>query len=182
MFDVETIKHNAMAIFLMLSAYLMIDSVSRLSLSEGSFLFLPLGAQILAFLIFGYRVLPGIVAANFLVGCVFWNDWFGNGFYGFFGHVVFGSIAPILAIYLMRSFHLSEFFKGEQINFRHIIFLVLLTALISTLGQFFIYTDHIVETFDPVSFLWVHLVGGVLGGLAFVILALKMLPLLFRAS
>lgn len=177
----ETIKHNIMAVVLMLSAYFMIDSVGRLSLSEGSVLFLPLGAQVLAYLIFGYRVLPGIVAANFLVGCLLWNDWFGNGFYGFFGHVLFGSVAPIMAIYLMRSMHLSDFFKEGQINFRHIIFLILLTALISTLGKFFIYTNHIVETFDPVHFLWVHLVGGMLGGLVFVVLALKMLPLFTRS-
>ena len=175
------IKHNLIAFLLVLFASWIIESLSR-SLAEGSLLFLPMGAEILVYLVFGYRVLPGVMLANFGVGCVLWHDWFGSMVFGFLGHTVFGSIAPILAIQLMRSLHLSDFFQGDKVNFRHILFLILLTALINTLGKFFIYMDHIEESIDPVVFLLSYLAGDILGGLVFIVLALKALPFLFKSS
>lgn len=181
MWAMTFVKHNLIAFALVLSASWLIDSLGSFGLAKGSPLFLPMGAEILAYLIFGYRVLPGVMTANFGVGCILWHDWFGSLVFGFLGHTVFGSIAPILAIQLMRSLHLSDFFQGDKINFRHILFLILLTALINTLGKFFIYMNHIDETIDPVMFLLSYLGGDILGALVFIVLALKLMPFVFKS-
>ena len=120
-----------------------------------------MGAEILAYLLFGYRVLPGVVIANSLVGFFLWNNWFGNGAMGFAGHVVIGSLAPILAMMMMNYFRLSEFFKGNQLNFRRVIFLIVLTALVNSLGKFFLFMAVLEESPDPVVFLTTYLTGDI---------------------
>jgi hypothetical protein len=169
------IKYNLAAFILIIISSLIIEGLAAGDFAIGNLLFLPLGASIFSYLLFGFGILPGIAIANTLVGYFLWNSWFGLGLPGFTGHVVVGSMAPIAAILLMRVFKLSSFFVGQKLNYRHVVFLVIITALINTLFKFFIYTNAFSVAPDPGTFISTYLVGDILGGLVFTCLAFRLL-------
>lgn len=156
----------------------MVESMGHIDFSNGNLLFLPMGAAILSYLLFGYGVLPGVAIANTLIGYTLWNNWFGNGFEGFSGHVIIGSLAPIIAIQMMKSFGLSQFFKDKSINYRHVIFVVLLTALLNTFGKFSLFYGILQEDIDIVNFMSTYLIGDILGSFVFIYAAVKLSALL----
>ncbi|MBT3276893.1 MAG: hypothetical protein HOC89_04385 [Candidatus Thioglobus sp.] len=162
------IKYNLVALTLSLTSLLMVEGLANDSFASGNLLFLPMGASIFSYLLFGFGVLPGIAIANTLFGYFFWDSWSGLGFPGFTGHVVVGSLAPIAAMLMMRLFNLSNFFDGQKLNFRHVVFLVILTAFINTLSKFFIYMSVLPIAPDPAIFFSTYLIGDMLGGLVFV--------------
>ncbi|MDB3869666.1 hypothetical protein N9351_02245 [Candidatus Thioglobus sp.] len=127
-----------------------------------------MGVAIFSYLVYGFGVLPGVVIANTLIGYFLWDNWFGNGLTGFYAHAMVGSLAPITAILMMRYFKLSEFYNGTKINFRHVIFLVILTALINALVKFFIFMGATPEFHAPIQFILTHFVSNALGGLVFI--------------
>jgi len=162
------VKYNIVAFVLVIISSLIIERTTHIEISIGNLLYLPMGAAIFSYLLFGFGVLPGLAVANTLIGYFIWDNWFGLGLTGFFGHVVVGSLVPIAAILMMKYFKLSNFFDGENLNFRHVIFLVILTALINALLKFFIFMDAIPEFHAPVQFILTHFVSNTLGGLTFI--------------
>ncbi len=162
------VKYNIVAFVLVIISSLIIERTTHIEISIGNLLYLPMGAAIYSYLLYGFGVLPGLAAANTLVGYFLWGNWFGIGLTGFFGHVVIGSLAPIAAMMIMKLFHLSNFFDDGDLNFRHVIFLVILTALINALLKFFIFMNALPEFHAPVQFILTHFVSNTLGGLVFI--------------
>ena len=72
------------------------------------YLYLPLGAKILMYLLFGYRVFPGVIAACFVGGVVLMNSWNGHFFIGMLSACA-GAIAPIVAMCIMKQTRVSNF-------------------------------------------------------------------------
>ena len=174
------VKYNIVTFVLVITSLLMVEGLGHIDFSNGNLLYLPLGASIFAYLLYGFGVLPGVALANTLVGYLLWDNWFGGGMSSFIAHVVVGSLAPIAAMMIMKLFHLSNFFDGKELNFRHIIFLVLLTAIINTLLKFFIFMSVLPESPNPSEFISTYLVGDILGGLVFIYLVSKMSFLLIK--
>ena len=172
------LQHNFITFVLVVVSLLLVEGIGHIDFSNGNLLFLPLGAAILSYLLFGYGVLPGVALANMLIGYTLWNNWFGNGFAGFSGHVIIGSLAPIVAIQMMKSFGLSEFFEGKEINYRHVMFLVILAALLNTLGKFSLFYGVLQEDIKVVDFISTYLIGDILGGIVFIYAAVKLSKLL----
>lgn len=162
------VKHNIVAFVLVLISSLIIERTTHIEISIGNLLYLPVGAAIFSYLLFGFGVLPGIAIANTLIGYFIWDNWFGIGLTGFYAHAMVGSLAPIAAILMMRYFKLAEFYNGTKINFRHVIFLVILTAMINALVKFFIFMGAIPEFHAPAQFILIHFVSNTLGGLVFI--------------
>lgn len=167
------LQHNFVTFILVIVSLLLVEGMGHIDFSNGNLLFLPMGAAILSYLIFGFRVLPGVAIANALVGYFLWNNWSGNGLEGFSGHVIIGSLAPIIAIQMMKSFGLSEFFDNKEINYRHVIFLVLLTAMLNTFGKFSLFYGMFQEQINVVDFISTYLIGDILGGFVFIYVAIK---------
>ena len=108
----------------------------------GNYLWLPMGAKILAFLLFGFWAFPGVLLGSLMSGVFLYDSWNGNAFYGPLGTLA-GVMAPMLAIVVMRFFHLSNFFKDGKLVYGHIIFLVILSSLINTISKLFLYIDKV---------------------------------------
>ena len=174
------VKYNIVAFVLVIISSLIIERTTHIEISIGNLLYLPMGAAIYSYLLYGFGALPGLAIANTLVGYFIWDNWFDLGLTGFFAHVVVGSLAPIAAILIMRYFKLSKFFDDGDLNFRHVIFLVILTALINALLKFFIFMSVLPESPDPSEFISPYLVGDILGGLVFIYLVSKMSFLLIK--
>ena len=135
----------------------------------GNFIWLPLGAVSLCYLLFGFR----IVSAVFLA-IMFSAHWFhGEPLFIFTKNIVHlvGALAPLLAIASMKFFKLSNFFEGNKLVFQHLLFLAILTALFNTLMKFFVfsYIDNI--SIDAVKFIQGYLLGDILGCLTILFFA-----------
>jgi len=144
----------------------------------GNYLWLPMGAKVLAFLLFGVWALPGVLIGSLMSGMFLYDFWSGNTFYGPLGTLV-GVFAPLLAIMIMKHFHLSSFFDDAKINFRHVLFLIILSSVINTLVKLFVYIDEVKnidgKSVDALQFIQTYLPGDILGGIVFVFIVLKIL-------
>ena len=150
----------------------------------GNYLWLPMGAKVLAFLLFGVWALPGVLLGSLMSGMFLYDFWSGNTFYGPLGTLV-GVFAPMAAIMIMRFFHLSSFFDEVKINFRHVIFLIVLASIINTLAKLFLYIDKVKDIdgkeVNAITFIQSYLTGDILGGLVFVFVFLQvLLPYLIK--
>jgi len=144
----------------------------------GTQIWLQIGMITLCYLLFGYRVFFGVVAAIELSGLLIWHWDISSPL----NHLiaVVGAISPLLAIASMRVFKLSSFFDGEQLVFQHVIFLIILTALYNTLIKFFVYTtiqnnffplDPATVNISATEFIQSYLYGDILGGLVILFFA-----------
>ena len=142
----------------------------------GNYLWLPMGAKILAFLLFGIYALPGVMLGSLMSGVFLYDSWNGNTFYGPLGTLV-GVLAPLMAIGIMKYFQLSRFFENGKLIYGHIIFLVILSSLINTLAKLFLYFDKVKgidgKEVDAIQFIQSYLTGDVLGGLVFVFITIR---------
>ena len=144
----------------------------------GTQIWLQIGMITLCYLLFGYRVFFGVVAAIELSGLLIWHWDISSPL----NHLiaVVGAISPLLALASMRVFKLSSFFDGEQLVFQHVIFLIILTALYNTLIKFFVYTtiqnnffplDPATVNISATEFIQSYLYGDILGGLVILFFA-----------
>jgi hypothetical protein len=92
------------------------------------------------------------------------------------------SLAPLAAIMTMDAFHVSNFFDGEKINFKNIVFLIFLSSLLSTLAKFFVYPINLETITNPVLFIQSYLLGDMIGGIVFVYIVVKLLPQLVKTK
>ncbi len=172
---------NAIAFVSVFSmAYIMIWFGS-FELEVSSYMYLPLGAKILMYLIFGYRVFPGILAACVVSGIVLMNSWGDNLLIGTLSACA-GAVAPILAMVFMNLTHVSDFSNLSKINFRHVLFLVVFTSVISTLLKFFVYMQDITLNINAVTFITHYIRGDIIGGLVVIYLVLGFITPIIERS
>ncbi|HJP12657.1 MAG TPA: hypothetical protein QF725_03335 [Gammaproteobacteria bacterium] len=153
----------------------------------GTQIWLQIGMITLCYLLFGYRVFFGVVAAIELSGLLIWH-WDTSSPLNHLIAVV-GAISPLLALASMRVFKLSSFFDGEQLVFQHVIFLIILTALYNTLIKFFVYTtiqnnffplDPATVNISATEFIQSYLYGDILGGLVILFFATLLIEPMVR--
>jgi hypothetical protein len=153
----------------------------------GTQIWLQIGMITLCYLLFGYRVFFGVVAAIELSGLLIWHWDISSPL----NHLiaVVGAISPLLALASMRVFKLSSFFDGEQLVFQHVIFLIILTALYNTLIKFFVYTtiqnnffplDPATVNISATEFIQSYLYGDILGGLVILFFATLLIEPMVR--
>lgn len=163
-----------------LSAYIMIW-FGTFEAGVGYYLYLPLGAKILMYLLFGYRVFPGVIAACFVSGVVLMNSWSGNLFIGMMSACA-GAVAPIVAMCIMKQTRVSNFSNLGKIDFRHVLFLILFTSVIKTLLKFFVNMQDITLNINVVTFITHYIAGDVIGALVVIYIALHIItPILGRS-
>ena len=151
--------------------------LSGVDIALGNYLWLPMGAKVLAFLLFGLWAFPGVLLGSLMSGFLLYDFWNVNPIYGPLGSLV-GALAPMLAILIMQFFRLSNFFNdGMKVQFGHVLFLVILSSLINTLFKLFIYLNKVTDlngqAIDPVQFIQNYLAGDILGGFVFIYIVFK---------
>jgi hypothetical protein len=156
-----------------------------IDITLGHYLWLPMGAKILAFLLFGLWALPGVLLGSLMSGYILYDFLNVDPVYGPLGTLV-GAFAPMIAILIMRYFHLSNFFDNDKkLEFRHVIFLIVLSSIINTLSKLFIYLGRVSgpnnHQIDSTEFILSYLTGDILGGIVFIMLTIKIfMPILLR--
>jgi hypothetical protein len=147
----------------------------------GSYLYLPIGAKILVFLLFGRHVLPGVIASCIFCGVVLFDAWGGNFAWGAIGAIM-GAVAPLVTIWFIQKLKMVNFSNLASIDFRHILFLIFFTAIIHALSRFVIYAKSEVFIISPIDFLSHYLVGDMIGGIVVIWTVLKIIPYIASVS
>lgn len=170
------IINNLIAFLAVFIAAVLMKNLLVFDAEIGSYLYLPIGAKILVFLLFGRQVLPGVIASCIFCGVVLFSSWGGNFVWGAIGAIM-GAISPLLSMWMLKFLEVSDFSSLKNINFRHVLFLILFTAIIHSLSRFVVYAKSEVFNISPVDFLTHYLVGNVLGGIVVIWTVLKLLGL-----
>jgi|ETNmetMinimDraft_9_1059917.scaffolds.fasta_scaffold13429_2 hypothetical protein len=140
----------------------------------GHYLYLPLGAKIIMYLLFGFTVLPGILFACVFSGIVLFNSWNDHLVLGTLAACA-GVLAPIITMLLMRLLRVCNFSNLVNIDFRNVLLLIVLSSVISAVLKFFVYMQSVTLNLDTIDFITHYILGDVFGSLVVVYLVLKVL-------
>ena len=173
------ISHTLIALTMVMLSRVLISGLDSPDFVIGNYLWLPIGAAILSYLLFGFKVFPGVLL-GYLIAEVLIEGSVADISQRELLSRTMSSIAPIFAIIIMRVFSLSNFFDDNKINIGHIFFLVLLSAVISTLLKtFFVYQTAEKFLADPVGHIGSYLMGDMIGGIVFIYIGIKVFTLFF---
>lgn len=176
----QFISHTLIALFMVASSRVLIAGLDHPDFSIGNYLWLPIGAAIFSYLLFGFKVFPGVLL-GYLIAEVLIEGGIADISQREVLSRTMSSLAPIFAIGIMRAFSLSNFIDDNKVNIGHIVFLILISAVISTLLKtFFVY--HSAEKFlaDPVGHISSYLVGDMIGGIVFIYIGIKLSQLFLK--
>ncbi|MBC8493652.1 MAG: hypothetical protein ISR70_01435 [Candidatus Thioglobus sp.] len=165
---------NAIAFAMVFVSRLIIVPFDHINISIANYIWLPMGAAILAPLLFGFKSFPGVVLGYFLATFITKGfTWEAVHMYSYMGKFI-DSLAPIVSILIMRAFHLSTFFDSGKVKYSHVMFLVILASLIATFAKVFVYPMQGKLIPDPVLFIQSYAASDIFGGIVFIYIALKL--------
>ncbi len=167
------------ALLIMTSTYLSLAIHPAQHAAEVNWFWLPLGAAVLVFLLFDYDAFVGVAIGSFVSGVVFFDSWsvLGGIRYGVFETLIV-AVSPLLALMTMKKLDLSKFFAARKVNFRHVVFLVVLSATYEALFKFSYFLSVVNSTMEPSLVMRNYLVSGIIGGVCLVVFVLKIVDIL----
>jgi hypothetical protein len=172
------LTENTVAFISILCAAYLMTLFGKFDIEVGSYMYLPLGAKILMYLLFGFTVLPGIIFACFISGVILFNSWNDHLFIGTLAACA-GAVAPIIVMLAMRAMRTCNFSNLKVIDFKNILALIIASSVVSAMLKFFIYMQSITLNIDALDFITHYIVGDVIGSLIVIYLTLKIIvPLL----
>jgi len=141
--------------------------------SANQYYMLAFGFKILAFLIYGISILPAVILAK-LTYMLYISDIGGDPVLAV--HLsLLSALAPAVAMYAMNISRV-DIRNLKSIDFRHVIFFILLTSVISSLLKYIYLSDMIALDALAASYLGNYLLGHFIGGLGVVYLIAKYIP------
>jgi len=165
------IQYNLIAfVAVFLSRYAIIP-FDHYNISVANYIWLPMGASIFAILIFGNRAFFGVLA-GYLVAALIIKGGFDMVYINSYLGKVIDSLAPVIAIWAMRSANFGNFFFAGKANYAHILGLIVLTVFLATLGKLIVYPMNGKIIDDWTWFMQSYSISGILGSIVFIIAAL----------
>ena len=113
----QFISHNLIACFLVIFATFVSSMlVAQMDSAIGSYFWFPLGAIIFSYLLFDTKVLFGVWVGSVVSGVLFLSAWksLGGIQFGLIESLL-GSLAPLIAIAIMKGFNLSDFLMLKKL-------------------------------------------------------------------
>ena len=136
-----------------------------------SLIFLAFGAKILALLLWGVYVIPGIFLAKITQYFFFSN--FDPNIEMIISLAAIATLTPVLMMTMMKISNAGNMFELENINFRHIIFFIIISAMLSALLKHMYMLSDIEFVHNAAAVLLEALFGQLFGGLLLVYVASK---------
>lgn len=169
----QFIWFNVIAFVMVFMSRMIIVPFDYINIAVANYIWLPMGAAILAPLLFGFKSFPGVLLGYFsAVFIIKGGVYEAVHYYSYMGKFI-DSVAPIISILIMRKLQLSDFFDSGKVNYAHVMFLVILASLIATFAKVFIYPMQGKLIPDPVLFIQSYAASDILGGIVFIYVALK---------
>jgi len=145
------------------------------------YIYLPLGAKILMYLLFGFSVFPGIIISCVVTGVVLFNSWNDHLLIGTLAACA-GASAPIIVMIVMKLLNICNFNNLKNIDFKNILLLIIFTSMASATLKFFVYTQGTIDL-GVIDFIAHYITGDIFGSLIVIYFVLKVIaPILVRIS
>lgn len=171
MFIKKIIFHN----FIIFFAYLVFYQVSMflfdLDILYGNLIFLPHSIRLIAAIVFGWWVLPGLFIAHLVSSLIA-------------GHAIDShsllistnaSLCGYFAVFLITFFKVKNFNHLININFSQVLFVVLFAGIFNSIGDFLI-KDYFFDNIISINFIFSYIIGDFIGGFIGLYILLKLLP------
>ena len=163
----KIILYNLLALIAIFIARYLIVPMDHFNSDIGNYLWLPMGAVLLSYLVFGFRVFPGLFIGYLLAEVVIEGSTA-----NFTQHEVvsrfINTLLPLLSIALMQKTKFSNFILNQKLNYFHLIPLVVLSAFTTTLTK--VALLYVPEQFSAGKvYFQSYVQGDVLGGLLFIV-------------
>ena len=165
------LKNNINAFLLVFVSILVSVFFGTLIENFKSLIFLAFGAKILALLLWGVYIIPGIFLAKAMQYFFFSN--FDPNLEMIFSLTAIATFTPVLTMTMMKISKAGNLFNLENINFRHIIFFIIITAMLSALLKHMYMLSDIDFAHNAAVVMLEALFGQLFGGLLFVYVASK---------
>jgi len=135
------------------------------------------GFKILVFLIYGISIIPAVILAK-LTYMLFISDINGDPVLAV--HLsLLSALAPAIAMYAMNLSRV-DIRNLKNIDFRHVIFFILLTSIISSLLKYIYLSNEILLDAHAASYLGNYILGHIIGGLIVVYAIIKITPFILN--
>ena len=167
----NTLRNNINAFLLVFVSILISAFFGTLIENFKSLIFLAFGAKILALLLWGIYVVPGIFLAKIMQYLLFSN--FDPNIEMIVSLAAIATLTPVLMMTMMKISNAGNMFNLEKINFRHIIFFIIITAMLSALFKYMYMLSDIDFAHNAAVVMLEALFGQLFGGLLFVYVASK---------
>jgi hypothetical protein len=165
------LKNNINAFLLVFVSILVSVFFGALIENFKSLIFLAFGAKILALLLWGVYIIPGIFLAKIMQYLFFTN--FDPNLEMVISLSAIAVFTPVLTMTMMKISNAGNMFKLENINFRHIIFFIIISAMLSALLKHMYMLSDIEFAHNAAVVMLEALFGQLFGGLLFVYVAIK---------
>ena len=137
----------------------------------GNLVFLPHSIRLIAAIVFGWVVFPGLFIAHLTSSLIAGHS--------IDGHSLFisanASLSGYFAVAIITFFKLKNLHQLTNINFSQILFVVLFAAIFNSIGNFLI-KDYFFDNIMSINFIFSYLVGDFVGGFIGLYVLLKLLP------
>jgi len=131
---IKFIQYNLVALLSVFITRSLIIPMDHFNSDIGNNLWLPMGAVLLAYLLFGFRVFPGL-----LIGYLLAEVFIEGGTANIAQHEVISrtvnTLIPLLVIMLMQKISMGNFIKNQQLNYWHVLPLIVIASLATTLTK-----------------------------------------------
>jgi len=138
---------------------------------------LAFGAKILAFLLWGPACLFGILLAK-AFQYFFFTSFDVSPDIAFTLSLVAIS-GPLISMYLMKISNVSSIFQLKDIDFRHVVFFIVISSMFSSLFKYTYMMQDFDLSYHAAEALLSSLIGQLFGGLFFVYTAIKFSPQIY---
>ncbi len=165
------VQYNLIAFAAVFLSRYAIIPFDHYNLSVANYIWLPMGASILAILLFGYRAFFGVLA-GYLAAALIIKGGFDMVYINSYLGKVIDSLAPVIAIWAMKSANFANFFFAGKANYARILVLIVFTVFLATLGKLIVYPMNGKIIDDWIWFTQSYSISGILGGIVFIMAAL----------
>ena len=137
----------------------------------GNLVFLPHSIRLIAAIVFGWVVFPGLFIAHLASSLIAGHD--------IDVHSLFisanASLSGYFAVFIITFFKLKNLHQLTNINFSQILFVVLFAGIFNSIGNFLI-KDYFFDNIMSINFIFSYLIGDFIGGFIGLYILLKLLP------
>ena len=126
------IRYNLIALLSVFVSRSLIIPMDHFNSDIGNNLWLPMGAVLLAYLLFGFRVFPGLLA-GYLLAEVFIEGGTANIEQSEVISRMVNTLAPLVVVLLMQKLNFSDFIKNQKLNYWHLMPLIVVASVATTL-------------------------------------------------
>ncbi|MCS5623509.1 MAG: hypothetical protein NZ735_06105 [Candidatus Marinimicrobia bacterium] len=165
------IRNNINAFLLVFVSILVSVFLGTLVENFRSLIVLAFGAKILALLVWGFYVIPGIFLAKMLQ-YVFFSS-FDPTIESMLSLAAIATFIPVLTMYMLKISQAANLFNLESLDFRHIIFFVFITSILTSTFKYMYMMNDVLLEYNAAIAMINALFGQLFGGLLFVYVASK---------